>query len=262
MATEEDDPIAVRIVDVWKRFGRTRVFEGLSLEVRRGETLTVLGRSGSGKSVLLRLLIGLLRPDAGRILVGQVDVARAGEDVMGEVRRRIGFLFQGAALFDSMTVAENIAYGLRAGPRPHPTRAAIGKRVAECLEAVDLAGAERLHPAELSGGMKKRVALARAIASRPELILYDEPTTGLDPTNTRRINELIIETQRRLGVTSIVITHDVAAAMVVSDRLALLHGRRIALELAHDEAERAPPPLLEAFMRGELVDGTEEERAA
>jgi phospholipid/cholesterol/gamma-HCH transport system ATP-binding protein len=262
MATDGDEErVAVRIVDVWKRFGATRVYEGLSLDVRRGETITVLGRSGSGKSVLLRMLIGLLRPDAGRIFLGGVDVARASEDVLGEVRRRVGFLFQGAALFDSLTVAENIAYGLRAGPRPHPSRAAIAHRVAECLEAVDLAGAGAILPAELSGGMKKRVALARAIASRPDLILYDEPTTGLDPTNTRRINELIVETQRRMGVTSIVITHDVASALAVSDRIALLHGRRIALEVTRDDAERAPPPLLEAFVRGELVDG-QEERAA
>lgn len=259
---DKNDTAALRIQDLWKRFGRKRIYEGMSLDVHRGETLTVLGRSGSGKSVLLRMLIGLLRPDAGRIFVGEIDVARAGEDTLGEVRRNVGFLFQGAALFDSMTVAENIAYGLRAGPRPHPTRAAIAARVRECLDAVGLPGVERAHPAELSGGMKKRVALARAIASRPQIILYDEPTTGLDPTNARRINELIVETQRRMGVTSIVITHDVSSALAVSDRLALLHGRRIALEVTRAEAERAPPPLLERFVRGELGEESEEEQAA
>jgi phospholipid/cholesterol/gamma-HCH transport system ATP-binding protein len=262
MASPDDDDIAVRIEGVNKRFGPKVIYDGLTLSVRRGETLTVLGRSGSGKSVLLRMLIGLMRPDAGRILVGQLDVARAGDDVLGEVRRRNGFLFQGAALFDSMTVGENVAYGLRAGPRPHPDRRKIAARVAECLDAVGLPGIERAYPAELSGGMKKRVALARAIASGPELIVYDEPTTGLDPTNTRRINELIVETQRRLGVTSIVITHDMASAVAVSDRLALLYGGRIAVEVTREEAERAPPPLLERFVRGELGEDDAKEQAA
>ncbi len=243
---------AVEVRGVSKAFGRLVVFRDLDLAVRRGETFTVLGPSGTGKSVLLKLIIGLMKPDAGQILVDGVDVAPLGERAMRDVRRKLGMLFQGAALFDSCSVGENVAYGV--SEHYHWPREKVAARVAECLEWVGLPRSERLRPADLSGGMKKRVALARAIAPGPEILLYDEPTTGLDPANTRRINELISSLQRRLGVTSIVITHDMTSALAVADRVALLRQRRIALVVDRAAAESAPPPELERFMRGEDVD--------
>ena len=243
---------AVHIEGVHKAFDGKRIYDGLDLDVRRGETLVVLGPSGVGKSVLLKLIIGLHRVDAGHILVGGVDVTTLGERQLREVRRKAAMLFQGAALFDSMSVGENVAYGLYEHYQWPADK--VRARVAECLQAVGLPGTEEMRPADLSGGMKKRVGLARALAPGPEIILYDEPTTGLDPSNTRRINELITSLQARLGVTSIVITHDIEAALAVADRIALLQERRIELIVDRRQAEAAPPPPLERFMRGEDVD--------
>ena len=243
---------AVELVGVKKAFGEQRIYDALDLEVRRGETMAVIGPSGAGKSVLLKLIIGLQRADAGRIVVGGVDVTRLDERALRDVRRKAAMLFQGAALFDSMSVGDNVAYGLL----EHFTwpEDQVRARVAECLEAVGLPGSEATWPADLSGGMKKRVALARALAPGPEIILYDEPTTGLDPANTRRINELINSLQEKLGVTSIVITHDMASALAVADRLALLSARKISLVVDGQQAESSPPPELERFMHGEDVD--------
>jgi phospholipid/cholesterol/gamma-HCH transport system ATP-binding protein len=233
---------------VKKSFGPLVVFDGLDLEVKRGETFTVLGPSGSGKSVLIKLIIGLHRVDAGEVLLDGRDVSHLDDQGWNEVRRKVGMLFQGAALFDSMSVGENVGYALvRAGWSVERRR----DRVAECLSWVGLPGSEGLRPSDLSGGMKKRVGLARALAPGPEVILYDEPTTGLDPSNTRRINELIVELQSRLSVTSVVITHDMAAAFAVSDRVGLLADRRIDLVVDVETARRAPPPSLQAFVRGE-----------
>jgi phospholipid/cholesterol/gamma-HCH transport system ATP-binding protein len=240
--------MALRIRDVRKAFDGNLVYDGLQLDVRRGETITVLGPSGSGKSVLLKLIIGLLKPNAGSILVGDVDVAALGEAGLREVRRKVGMVFQGAALFDSMSVGENVAYGLRTAGWP---RARILGRVSECLRWVGLPGIEEMAPSDLSGGMKKRVGVARALAPGPEVILYDEPTTGLDPANTRRIDELIVGLQHQLGVTSMVITHDIAVALKVSDRIGLLADRRIDLVLDVETVRSAPPPRLQAFVRGE-----------
>src|SRR6185369_16655121 len=186
--------------------------------------------------------------DAGHIVVGGVDVTRLDEAELREVRRKVGMLFQGSALFDSLSVGENVAYGLHEHYRWPEDK--VRARVAECLEAVGLPGSEALRPADLSGGMKKRVGLARALAPGPVIILYDEPTTGLDPSNTRRINELIASLQQKLGVTSIVITHDMASALAVADRVALLDERKIELVVDRATAESAPPPELERFMRG------------
>ncbi|HEX6838794.1 MAG TPA: ATP-binding cassette domain-containing protein [Polyangia bacterium] len=243
---------AVQLTGVKKAFGEKCIYDALDLAVRRGETMAVIGPSGVGKSVLLKLIIGLHRVDAGRIVVGGVDVTSLPESELREVRRKVAMLFQGAALFDSMSVGENVAYGLY--EHYHWPEEEVRARVAECLEAVGLPGIEAMRPADLSGGMKKRVGLARALAPGPEIILYDEPTTGLDPSNTRRINELINSLQARLGVTSIVITHDMESALAVADRVALLRERRIALVVDSKEAESSPPVELERFMRGEDVD--------
>jgi phospholipid/cholesterol/gamma-HCH transport system ATP-binding protein len=242
----------VALKGVRKAFGDKCIYEGLDLDVEKGETLTVLGPSGVGKSVLLKLIIGLLQADAGHVLVGGVDVTELDEIGLREVRRKVAMLFQGAALFDSMTVGENVAYGLHEHFRWPEEK--VWARVAECLEQVGLPKVEAMWPSDLSGGMKKRVALARALAPGPEIILYDEPTTGLDPTNTRRINELIRSLQKQLGVTSIVITHDMTSALAVADRVALLSERRIALVVDKKAAEASPPPALERFMNGEEVD--------
>jgi phospholipid/cholesterol/gamma-HCH transport system ATP-binding protein len=238
----------IRIEGVKKAFGRKVIFDSLSLEVQRGETLTVVGPSGTGKSVLLKLIIGLMKPNAGVIEIDGRDVVPLGEEGLREVRRQVGMLFQGAALFDSMSVGENVAYGLRTTGWD---RGKLRARVAECLEWVGLPGIEEMRPADLSGGMKKRVGLARALAPGPQVILYDEPTTGLDPSNTRRINELIVELQRRLGVTSVVITHDIDSAFAVSNRIGLLADKRIDLVVDVETARRAAPPRLQSFVRGE-----------
>ena len=243
---------AVELTGVKKAFGEKRIYDALDLSVRRGETMAVIGPSGVGKSVLLKLIIGLHRVDAGRVVVGGVDVTNMPESELREVRRKAAMLFQGAALFDSMSVGENVAYGLY--EHYQWPEAQVRARVAECLEAVGLPGIEAMRPADLSGGMKKRVGLARALAPGPEIILYDEPTTGLDPANTRRINELINSLQAKLGVTSIVITHDMESALAVADRVALLRERRIALVVDSEAAESSPPVELERFMRGEDVD--------
>ena len=243
--------IAVRLAGVKKRFGTREIYKGLDLELRRGETLCVLGPSGVGKSVMLKLIIGLFHADGGRVVVDGNDITTVGEndDKMREVRRRVGMLFQGAALFDSLTVGENVAYGLREHYRWPVEK--MKARVAECLEWVGLPGSEGMRPADLSGGMKKRVGLARALAPGPDIILYDEPTTGLDPTNTRRINELIRALQEKLHVSSLVITHDMQAALAVADRVALLEGGRIAVEVDAGRARDNPPDSLQKFMRGE-----------
>ncbi len=238
------DPLVV-FDGVDKRFGDKRVLDGFSLEVRHGETMSLLGRSGAGKSVTLKLLLGLLRPDAGRILLAGEDLTRLSERELARARRRMGMVFQGSALFDSLTVADNVAYGLRERRRP---AAEIRGRVAECLRLVDLPGSEGLLPEALSGGMKKRVAIARAIAASPELILYDEPTGGLDPATAHQVTGLICALRGRLGVTSIVVTHDMDACFEVADRIALLARGRVAWLGDGAEAREAPPPELLQFL--------------
>ena len=217
MSTAAGDPF-IEFSQVRQSFGKNRLYEDLSLRVQRGETLTILGGSGSGKSVMLKLLIGLLKPDAGSIRFDGEELVPLSEAQLLPVRRRISMLFQGGALFDSLTVGENVAYPIHEHLRLPPAQ--VAARVAEKLALVGLPGIEHMWPAELSGGMRKRVAIARAIAADPEVLLYDEPTTGLDPINTRRINELIMSIQRGLHVTSLVVTHDMATAFMVSDRLA------------------------------------------
>ena len=217
--------VLIRFSHVKKHFGPKVVFTDLSLDIHRGEVMTVLGPSGSGKSVMLKMLIGLLSIDEGSIVFDGTRIENVHERDFVDVRRRIAYLFQGAALFDSLDVGENVAYGLREQFWHKMTEQEILSRVAHSLDLVGLPGIQGMRPSDLSGGMRKRVGLARTLALQPEVILYDEPTTGLDPINTARINHLINGIKRALKLTSIVVTHDMGTAFSVSDRLAILHRR-------------------------------------
>ena len=233
---------------VKKAFGSKVIFDDATLDVYPGETLTILGGSGTGKSVLIKMLIGLLRSDGGSIQAFGQEVTTLHERGLLDIRKRIAMLFQSGALFDSLTVAQNIKYPLR--EHQWGTEASMNERVAEVLEMVGMPGSEKLKPAELSGGMRKRVGLARAIAMKPEVILYDEPTTGLDPVNVRRINGLILSLQARLGVTSIVVTHDMDSCFTVSDRIAMLYDRRIAFVGTAEATQECDIPYVREFTRG------------
>ena len=238
----------IQFQGVAKSFGDKCVYESLDLSIQRGETLTIIGGSGVGKSVCLKMLIGLMRPDQGSIhAFGDSVPALDGKGLL-RLRSRIAMLFQGAGLFDSMSVEENIKYPLV--EHGWGTRAEMDKRVAQVLEMVDMPGIQKLKPAELSGGMKKRVGLARSIAIEPEVILYDEPTTGLDPVNVRRINGLILSLQERLGVTSIVVTHDMDTVFTITDRLAMVHDKRIAFVGTPAEAQAHDFRYLNEFIKG------------
>jgi phospholipid/cholesterol/gamma-HCH transport system ATP-binding protein len=234
--------------DLHKSFGEKRVLNGVNLGIERGKTVVVLGGSGSGKSVMLRHAIGLHRPDSGRVLVDGDDITHYDEEALIEPRKKVGMLFQAGALFDSMPIVDNVAFALREHTDWDEER--ILARVGEVLELVELEKVEDLMPADLSGGMRKRVALARAIALAPQALLYDEPTTGLDPITSNTINQLIRSLQRRLGVTSIVVTHDIRSAMTVGDRLAFLFEGRILFEGTLDEARGCDEPKLRAFLEG------------
>ncbi len=231
-----------------KRLGRTQVLDGIDLDVQRGETLVVLGPSGTGKSVLLKHVIGLMTPDAGSIVIDDREIVGLDERGLDEVRKHFGMLFQGAALFDSMSVGENVGLGLREHTRLDD--AEIRRRVAERLEWVGLKGAEDMRTASLSGGMRKRVGLARAIAMDPAYLLYDEPTTGIDPIMSDVINQLIRELQSRLGVTSIVVTHDMRSAYHVGDRLAMLYQGRLQFVGTPDQMRASADPLVHQFIEG------------
>ncbi len=231
-----------------KHIGAQEILRGVDLEVARGETLAIIGRSGGGKSVLLKHLIGLMRPDAGEIRIEGENIIGMNERRLASIRQKVGILFQGSALFDSMTVAENIAFPLReAGERdPKVLRA----KVSEMLEVMELSGEEEKMPVNLSGGMKKRVGLARSIIRQPSCILYDEPTSGLDPVVSDSINRLIRRLQRRFGVTSIVVTHDMKNAFDVADRIAYLHEGRIYFHGTPDDLRQSFDKLLQDFLLG------------
>ena len=231
---------------LYKRFAQKPVLANLDFEVRRGETVVILGGSGSGKSVLLKHMNALLRPDRGAVYFRGENIAEIPEIELPRVRRSIGMLFQMAALFDSMSVYDNVAYPIREWNLLPENR--IPERVRELLDVVELEGTEKLAPAELSGGMRKRAGLARALALEPEVLLYDEPTTGLDPVVAQKINLLIRDLQRRFGLTSVVVTHDLHSAFTVADRLAFLNDGKIAFSGTPDEARRTTQPLLREFL--------------
>jgi len=238
----------IQVVDLHKTLGTQEVLRGVSMRISSGQTHVILGRSGSGKSVLLKHLVGLFQPDSGQVLVDGEDISKLQERQLGPIRKKIGILFQSGALFDSMSVSENIAFPLRESGIKDPE--VIRTRVAEALEMVDLAGEESKMPENLSGGMRKRVGLARTIVSRPACILYDEPTTGLDPIATDSINHLIRRLQKRLKATSVVVTHDMKTAFHTADRIAFLHEGAIYFEGTTEQLRASTDPVLVDFIEG------------
>lgn len=238
----------IEVRDLWKSFGAQPVLRGTSLRIGKGEAVVIIGRSGGGKSVLLKQLIALLHPDRGQVLVDGQDLCGLGERELIQVRRKFGLLFQMAALFDSLTVYENVSFMLQR-ERKH-TEAEMRKLVAEALEMVELPGIEQKKPAELSGGMRKRVGLARAIIYRPEILLYDEPTTGLDPLAGARIDQLIYRVWEKLGVTSIAVTHDMASARRISKRILMLHEGAIYADGPTEQILSSADPIVHNFVNG------------
>jgi phospholipid/cholesterol/gamma-HCH transport system ATP-binding protein len=240
----------IEVVDLWKSFRDNHVLKGISLSIPEGTTYVVLGGSGSGKTVLMKHVIGLLKPDRGAVRVNGVEISALSGKALTEARQVFGMVFQGAALFDSMTVFENVAFPLtEKGRSQRRPPAEIRARVVEKLRVVDL-GEEVLErwPAELSGGMRKRVALARALVSDPQVVLYDEPTTGLDPITTEYVDEMILNAKRKLGITSMVISHDIASAFKVADRLAVLYDGHLAAEGTPEEVRRSADPFVQRFL--------------
>ena len=240
--------MSMQLNDVHRTFGQNHVLRGLDLEVLDGETLCIIGFSGAGKSVILKHMVGLIRPDSGDVLVDGQNVSDLDVGELNELRRDIDYVFQFAALFDSMNIAENVAMGLRRMPDMYDDE--VMARVSECLALVDLEGTEDRYPSELSGGMVKRAGLARAIATRPTYLLYDEPTTGLDPVTVTVIDRLIVRMKEELGVTGVVITHDIASAYRISDRIVMLHEGRIRTSGTIDEIKESRDPLLRSFLEG------------
>ncbi|MFQ5430955.1 MAG: ABC transporter ATP-binding protein [Nitrospinota bacterium] len=247
----------ISVENLYKSFGTKNVLQGANLEIKKGESMVIIGGSGTGKSVLIKHMIGLLKPDAGRVVVDGQVVHELKEAELTELRKKFGMLFQGGALFDSLTVAENVGFALR--EHTDMTDAEIEKRVTERLELVGMTGINDLMPAELSGGMKKRVSLARAIAWNPEIILFDEPTTGLDPVMADVINDLIIKTTHALDVTAVTITHDMVSANRIADRIAMLYEGKIVAVGTPDEImfEQTNPAVREFVEIGRIIRQTE-----
>ncbi len=238
----------IRIIDLHKSFGETKALRGVNLEIKKGETMVIIGQSGSGKSVLIKHLVGILKPDRGEIYIDGEEITHLEEDELQRVTKKFGMLFQGAALFDSLTVGQNVSFGLERYTDFSPEE--IQEMVAESLAKVGLKGIENLMPHELSGGMKKRVGLARAIAYGPEIILYDEPSTGIDPIRADAINELINVMKEELKVTSVVITHDMVSSYKVADRMAMLYEGRIVLTGTPEEIRNSENQVVQQFIHG------------
>src|SRR2546429_9838340 len=245
-AINSSSMIAVR--SLAKKIGQQEILRGVDLEVATGETLAIIGRSGGGKSVLLKHLVGLMTPDAGEIWIDGQNIIGMNERQLGAIRKKVGILFQGGALFDSMTVEENIAFPLREAGERDPK--ALQAKVEEILEVIEMEGQQDKMPESLSGGMKKRVGLARSIIRRPSCVLYDEPTSGLDPVVADSINRLIRRLQQRLGVTSVVVTHDMKSAFDVANRIAYLHEGRIYFHGIASELQESTDPLIQDFLLG------------
>lgn len=243
-----ESAIKIRVVSLHKSFGEKDVLHGINIEVRQGESMVVIGGSGSGKTVLIKCIIGLMRPDQGEIHVDGLEITSLDEKRMNEVRKKFGMLFQGGALFDSMTVWENVGFGLRQQTRLSEEE--IRRVASEKLALVGLKNVEDLMPAELSGGMRKRVSLARAIAMEPEILLYDEPTTGIDPIMADAINDLIVQMKEKLNVTSIAITHDMKSAYKIADRIAMLYQGKIIEVGTPGEIRNSSNPMVQQFIEG------------
>lgn len=238
----------IEIINLCKSFDGHKVLNNLNLTINTGETTVIIGRSGCGKSVLLKHIIGLLKPDDGQILIDSKDVAGMDEKELNALRLRFGMLFQGAALFDSLNVLENVAFGMI--EHTAATKDEIAKRVKECLTLVGLKGIEDKKPAELSGGMRKRVGLARAICMKPAIMLYDEPTTGVDPIMGDAINDLIVELHNKLKVTSIAVTHDMTSAYKIANKIAMLYNGRIIAFGTPGEIKNSQDPFVRQFITG------------
>jgi phospholipid/cholesterol/gamma-HCH transport system ATP-binding protein len=250
-ATQTGPPLIV-VIDLWKSFAGRDVLRGVNLEVARGESLVIVGGSGAGKTVLLKHIIGLIAPDQGHVIVDGEDITQADSAKCLEIRRRFGMSFQEGALFDSMTVFENIAFPLRRNtPMAEPEVAA---RVRECLALVHLEGVENKATNELSGGMRRRVGFARAIALQPEILLFDEPTTGLDPITAAVVDSVIVEMRETLDVTMVTITHDMKSAFHVADRIAMLRAGEIVAEASPDVFRSLPDPYIQKFLAGEPLE--------
>ena len=247
----------IRVENLCKSFGANKVLRGANMEIKTGESMVIIGGSGTGKSVMIKHMIGLLKPDAGRVVVDGLVVHELKEDELMELRKKFGMLFQGGALFDSLTVAENVGFALK--EHTDMTDTEIDKRVNERLDMVGMKDINELMPAELSGGMKKRVSLARAIAWNPEIILFDEPTTGLDPVMADVINDLIIKTTQALRVTAVTITHDMVSANRIADRIAMLYEGKIVAVGTPDEImfEQTNPAVREFVEIGRIIRQTE-----
>jgi len=238
----------IELRNVNKAFGDNQVLKNLDMKVTQGETLTIIGGSGSGKSVMIKHIIGLLKPDSGEILIHGVDITKLKEKKLFEAIDDFGMVFQGGALFDSLTVGENVAFGIKNKDKLQP--AELYAMVEHCLERVGLPGIASLMPAELSGGMKKRVAIARAVAKKPHVIMYDEPTTGLDPIMADVINELIIKVNESTEITSIVITHDMVSAYKISDRISMLYEGEIIETGTPQQIRNSTHPVVRQFIEG------------
>lgn len=238
----------IQIVDLHKTFGEHRVLSGIQLEIPAGSTCVILGGSGSGKTVLMKHMIGLLKPDSGKVIIDGEDIVPMGTDALERVRRKFGMVFQAAALFDSMTVYENVAFPLREHRRKLPEEQ-VRELVRAKLALMGLTGVEQKFPADLSGGMRKRVGLARAIVLDPKIVLYDEPTTGLDPITTDYVDEMILAAKRELGVTSVVISHDIASAFNVADQIAFLHKGLIVERGTPEQLRGSEHPAVKVFLQ-------------
>ena len=238
----------IEIINVCKSFDGHKVLDNLNLNIKTGETTVIIGRSGCGKSVLLKHIIGLLKPDSGHVLIDGKDITRMDEKELNDVRMKFGMLFQGAALFDSLTILENVGFAMI--EHTNAPESEIKKRVEECLALVGLKDIEDKKPAELSGGMRKRVGLARAILVRPQIILYDEPTTGVDPIMGDSINDLILKLHTKLSITSIAVTHDMTSAYKIGDRIAMLYNGKIIADGEPDEIKNSKDPIVQQFITG------------